>query len=70
MARSVKRVQLLISAQVMISWFVASSPTLGSALTARNLIEMVSSLALCPSSTQAHAGVLSVSLYLSLKIIN
>ena len=39
--------QLLILAQVMISHFVRLSPTLGSVLTAQNLL----SLALCPSRT-------------------
>ena len=43
------------STQVMISWFVSSSPTLGSVLTAQSLeptSDSVSlSLSLCPSST-------------------
>ena len=33
-------VQLLILAQVMISWFMRSSPALGSALPARSLLGM------------------------------
>ena len=42
MAKSAKHptlgIQLLISAQVMISWFVGLSPVLGSVLTAWNLL--------------------------------
>ena len=56
----------LISAQVMISWFVRSSPESGSALTMQSLFGILSlSLSLCPSPG------LSVSLfqnkYISLK---
>ena len=36
------RVQLLISAQVMISSFVSLSPASGSVLTARNLLDILS----------------------------
>ena len=39
-------ISLLISAQVIISWFVGSSPTLGSALTAWNLLGILSGLSL------------------------
>ena len=41
-ARSVKRPRLLVSAQVMTSWFVGSSPALGSMLTAQSLLGIVS----------------------------
>ena len=42
--------RILISAQVMISWFVGSRPTLGSALTAQSLLGILSlCLSLCPS---------------------
>ena len=40
-------IQLLVSAQVMSSWFMSSSLTLGSALTGRSLLEILS-LSLCP----------------------
>ena len=43
---SLLSVRLSVSAQVMISWFVSSSPTLGSALTGRSLLGILS---LCPS---------------------
>ena len=47
-------VQLLILAQVIISWFVSSSPTLGSTLTAQNLLGSRSLfLSLCPSPVRA-----------------
>ena len=43
-------VQLLVSTQVMISWFVSSNPALGSALTVQSLLGILSlSLPLCPS---------------------
>ena len=35
-------IQLLVSAQVMISWFVGSSPTLGSALVVQSLLGILS----------------------------
>ena len=41
-------VQLLISAQVMISRFVSSSPTLGSVLTVQSLLGILA-LPFCPS---------------------
>ena len=41
MAQLVKHPTLDL-AQVMILWFVGSSPTLGSALSARNLLEILS----------------------------
>ena len=42
-------IQLLISAQVMISWFMSSSPASGCALTVRSLLEILSlPLSLCP----------------------
>ena len=47
-------VQLLISAQVTVSWFVGLSPALGSALTTRNLLGFsFSSLSLCPFPAHA-----------------
>ena len=49
-------VRLLVSAQVMTSWFLSSSPTLGSTPTVRSLLGILS---LCPSPTQAHALSLS-----------
>ena len=57
---SLLSVWLLISAQVMISWFVGSSPVLGSVLTA----QILSLLSLCPSCCSC---MLSLSLSLSLK---
>ena len=49
-------VRLLTSAQVMISWFVSSSPTLGPLLSVQNRLRILRSsvslpLSLCPSST-------------------
>ena len=45
-------VQLLVLAQVVISWFVSSNPTSGSVLTVRSLLGILSpSLSLCPSYT-------------------
>ena len=41
-------IQVLISAQVRISWFVGSSPVLGSALTVQSLLGILS-LSLWPS---------------------
>ena len=35
-------VRLLVSARVVISWFVRLSPTLGSVLAVRNLLEILS----------------------------
>ena len=58
-------VPLLVSAQVMISQFVGSSPTSGSALTAQSLLEILS-LPLCPSPVCALC--LPPSLSFSLKI--
>ena len=56
-------IQLLISAQVMISPFLNSSPTQGSALTIQNLLGLLSlSLPLCPFPI----CILSLSLFLSL----
>ena len=52
---------LLISAQVMISWFVGSSPVLGSVLTRACLGFCLSD---CPSP--AHAVSLSLSVFFSL----
>ena len=50
-AQSVKR---LMSAQVMISRFVGSSPALASVLTALSLLRILGlSLFLCPSSTHS-----------------
>ena len=65
-AQSVKH---LTSAQVMISWFVSSSPASGSVLTAQSLepgpcFGFCVSLSLCPSA--AHTLSLSVSVSLSL----
>ena len=49
---SLLTVRALVSAQVMISQFVRSSPVLGSALTMQSLLRIVSpSLSLCPSPT-------------------
>ena len=59
-AQSVKH---LTSAQVMILWFMSSSPALGSVLTAQSLepaSDSVSPLSLCPSP--AHAVFLSLCL--------
>ena len=42
MAQSILSVRLLILAQVMISWFVGSSPTSGSALRAQGLLGILS----------------------------
>ena len=61
-------IRLLILAQVMISWFVGSSPKSGSVLTARSLLEILS-LSLCPYpvSTVSLSLSLSVSLNINLK---
>ena len=49
------------SAQVMISWFMGSSPESGSVLTVWNLLGILSlSLSLCPSSTYAYTLSLSL----------
>ena len=51
MAQSVKH---LTSAQVMILWFVSSSSTLGSVLTAQSLeLLQILCVSLCPSLTPA-----------------
>ena len=62
MAQSVKR---LTSAQVMISPFVSSSPTLGSVLTAQSLEPVSDSVS---PSLSAHALSLSVSKIKTLKL--
>ena len=56
------RIWLLISAQVMISRFVRSSPTSGSVMTARACLGFSLSFSVCPSP--AHMWVLSLSLSL------
>ena len=49
-------IELLTSAQVMISWFVRSSPTSHSALTAWSLLRILSlSLSVCPSPAHTHS---------------
>ena len=56
-------VQPLISAQVMISQFLRSSPTSGSALPAQSLLGILSLLlSLCPSLAHPHSLSLSLSL--------
>ena len=45
---SLLSIRLLISAQVMISWFVSSSPTWGSALMAWSLLGILSLLLSAP----------------------
>ena len=57
-------VQLLVSAQIMISWFTCWSLTLGSVLIVQSLLGVLLSLSLCPSP----AHVLSLSLSLSKQI--
>ena len=57
-------VQLLVSAQIMISWFTGWSLTWGSVLTVQSLLGVLLSLSLCPSP----AHVLSLSLSLSKQI--
>ena len=47
------------SAQVMISWFLGSSPTSGFELRAWSLLQILTSLSLCPSPPDMHACVLS-----------
>ena len=64
MAQSVKQLstQLLIAAQIVISQFVRSSPMLGSALTARSLLGILSlPFSLCPSP--AHSLSLKINKY-------
>ena len=65
-------IQLLISAHVMIFWFVRSSPASGSVLTRKNLLWILSpSLSAPPRLTQFPASLslsLSLSLYLSLSL--
>ena len=60
---SVSRViERLILAQVMISWFVSSSPTSGSVLTARSLGPASDSVSPCLSLCPSPAHTLSLSL--------
>ena len=68
MAQSLK---CLTSAQVMISWFVSSSPTSDSVLTAQSLEPASDSMSpsLCPSLLMLSRS-LSLSLSLSLSKIN
>ena len=58
--RSQLSIQLLISAQVMVSWLMGSSPALGSVLTVQSLLGILS-LSLCPPSL-AHMHILSLTL--------
>ena len=49
-------IQVLILAQLMISCFMSSSPELGSVLTVRSLLGILSlSLSFCPSPACAHS---------------
>ena len=59
MAPSVKRPAL---GQVMISWFVSSSPVLGSVLTAQSLEPASDSVSPSPCPSLAHTLYLSLSL--------
>ena len=61
-AQSVKH---LTSAQVMISWFMGSSPVLGSVLTAQRLESALDSVSLSLSAPSLLACSLSLSLSLS-----
>ena len=67
MAQSVKHLTLI---QVMISWFVGSSPTSGSVITAQSLEPASHSLSPSFSAPPQLALSLSVSLCLSLSKIN
>ena len=49
------------SAQIMISWFVGSSPALGSVLTAQSLEPALDSVSPSLSPSPAHAHLLSLS---------
>ena len=55
-------IRLLTSAQVMISWFVSSSPILGSVLTVQNLLGILS-LSLSAPPPLIHALSLSQNKY-------
>ena len=59
-------IQLLISAQVMILQFMGSSPTLGSALTAENLLGILS-LSATPPCIHMHVRSLSLKINKLLK---
>ena len=56
---------LLISAQVMISWFIGLSPASDFVLTTQSLLGILS---LCPSPTHVHMDTCSVSLSLKINI--
>ena len=63
-------VEHLTSAQVMISWFLGSSPTLGPVLTSQSLVPASKSVSPFPSAPHPLTLCLSLSLFLSVSKIN